>query len=280
LVFRWAAGCGVPRHRRKGRRNSIHQSGFRSQRPGLPVQPSGTLDRVPACKGNQQDSTAPSISPGETVKRYWKILRSPRVAGFAPAWIAINAVLGIWINLSARILTDKSGFPHQILVGSSTVSPPGTCALYMQSSLSWHPGLEHFLSHPEKDHHHADWQRRIDRLLPADFRDQSPASLERTLGAAVVDLARYQHHGAERLYPSCPGSPADITEAHDTDRGAIMGLYSVFLGLGQFLGPVWAAFCGLARADGMALITGMLESSRPGWSFGAYIDSAAGLSNR
>jgi len=52
-----------------------------------------------------------------SLARYWNILASPRVAEFAPAWIAINAVLGIWFNLTARILTDKTGFPNQLLVG-------------------------------------------------------------------------------------------------------------------------------------------------------------------
>ena len=41
--------------------------------------------------------------------------------------------------------------------------------------------------------------------------------------------------------PAALAHLADITETHNTDRGAIMGLYSVFLGLGQFLGASWAA---------------------------------------
>jgi predicted MFS family arabinose efflux permease len=36
--------------------------------------------------------------------------------------------------------------------------------------------------------------------------------------------------------PAAIGLLADMTEAYPDDRGAIMGLYSVFLGLGQIIG--------------------------------------------
>ena len=58
-----------------------------------------------------------AVNPRETLKRYWQILSNPQVASFAPAWIAINAVLGVWINLTARILTDKHGPARQLLSG-------------------------------------------------------------------------------------------------------------------------------------------------------------------
>jgi predicted MFS family arabinose efflux permease len=52
---------------------------------------------------------------------------------------------------------------------------------------------------------------------------------------------------------------ADITEDHSSNRGAIMGLYSVFLGLGQFLGAsLGGPFVDLAGADGMILSTVLL----------------------
>ncbi len=52
---------------------------------------------------------------------------------------------------------------------------------------------------------------------------------------------------------------ADITEAHAEDRGAIMGLYSVFLGLGQFIGAsIGGPFVDWLGADGMVLINALL----------------------
>ena len=38
--------------------------------------------------------------------------------------------------------------------------------------------------------------------------------------------------------PAAIGLLADMTEAYPNDRGAIMGLYSVFLGLGQIIGSI------------------------------------------
>ena len=41
--------------------------------------------------------------------------------------------------------------------------------------------------------------------------------------------------------PAALGLLADITESYPADRGAIMGLYSVFLGVGQILGALVSA---------------------------------------
>ena len=42
-------------------------------------------------------------------------------------------------------------------------------------------------------------------------------------------------HGAT---PAALGLLADVSERYPTDRGAIMGLYSVFLAIGQIIGAV------------------------------------------
>jgi predicted MFS family arabinose efflux permease len=56
--------------------------------------------------------------------------------------------------------------------------------------------------------------------------------------------------------PAAVAHLADITEEHAGDRGAIMGLYSVFLGLGQFLGSsLGGPFVDWLGADGIIVIT-------------------------
>ena len=187
-------------------------------------------------------SAVPSITPGETIKRYWTILRSPRVAGFAPAWIAINAVLGIWINLSARILTDGNIIALYAvffilgILGWSIFFPSlkktttmliGSTGLIVSCLLIF--GINH---QPSLN---APWVLPLSIMLVISIMVQSGFT-----PAALAHLA-------------------DITESHDTDRGAIMGLYSVFLGLGQFLGAfIGGLFVDWRGADGMALITGLL----------------------
>ena len=62
--------------------------------------------------------------------------------------------------------------------------------------------------------------------------------------------------------PAALGMLADISETHPSDRGAIMGLYSVFLGLGQIIGSVasgaaadWRGIDGLLIASVVLLIS-------------------------
>jgi DHA1 family tetracycline resistance protein-like MFS transporter len=56
--------------------------------------------------------------------------------------------------------------------------------------------------------------------------------------------------------PAALGLLADISEAHPADRGAIMGLYSVFLALGQVTGSLLGG--GAAQWQG---IDGLLAAS-------------------
>ena len=59
--------------------------------------------------------------------------------------------------------------------------------------------------------------------------------------------------------PAALAHLADITLAHADTRGAIMGLYSVFLGLGQLLGAsLGGPFVDWLGADGMILFTALL----------------------
>ncbi len=203
---------------------------------------------------------SPSISPRETLRRYWAIIRSPRVAGFAPAWIAINAVLGIWINLSARILTDKSGFGHQILVGQFDSFTAGNvramyAAFFLLGILLWSlffPNLKKTTAMLI-----GSGGLIISCILIYAINHQPSLTAPWVAPLAVLLVVSIMVQSG--FTPAALAYLADITEMHDTDRGAIMGLYSVFLGLGQFLGAsVGGVFVDWRGADGMALITGLL----------------------
>ena len=69
--------------------------------------------------------------------------------------------------------------------------------------------------------------------------------------------------------PAALGLLADITESHPADRGAIMGVYSVFLGVGQILGALasgpagdWAGIDGLLGASVVLILVAMLPLQR------------------
>ena len=211
-------------------------------------------------KEKRRDLTLPSISLGETVKRYWAILSTPRVAGFVPAWIAINAVLGIWINLTARILTDKSGFPGQILVGAYNSLQAGNiraayALFFILGILVWIA----FFPNVKKTTAMliGTVGLFISCVLIYLINHQPALNAPRVLPMAILLVVSIMVQSG--FTPAALAYLADITENHTSDRGAIMGLYSVFLGLGQFLGAsLGGLFVDWRGADGMALATGLL----------------------
>jgi MFS family permease len=205
-------------------------------------------------------SGLPPASPGATLKRYWQIASSPRVAGFAPAWIAINAVLGIWMNLSARILTDRRGFPHQLLVGRFDSLQAGTIAsgylgFFILGIFLWSllfPGLKKTSSML------IGTGGLISSCLLIFALNHQP-SLQAPLVLPLAILLVLSILVQSGFTPAALAYLADITETQNTDRGAIMGLYSVFLGLGQFLGAsLGGIFVDWRGADGMVLATALL----------------------
>jgi MFS family permease len=207
-----------------------------------------------------RQTAAQTVSAGETLKRYWRIVSHPRVASFAPAWIAVNAVLGIWVNLTARILTDKGKFPGQVLVGGFDSLQAGYvlsayAVFFVVGILIWttvFPGIKKtsammigvvglFVS--------------CLLLYAINHEPSIQAPLVLPLGVLLVISIMVQ----SGFTPSALGHLADITESFSNDRGIIMGLYSVFLGIGQFFGTsLGGPFVDWLGADGMILAVGLL----------------------
>jgi MFS family permease len=208
----------------------------------------------------QRRPNLPTETALETLRHYWKIASSPRVASFAPAWVAINAVLGIWINLSARILTDKSGFPGQLLVGYFNPLQAGnTIALYavffVVGILIW----SLFFSQMSKTKAMLIGTGGLVAscllIFLINHQPAMTAPLVVPLSVLLVITIMIQ----SGFTPAALAHLADITESHSSDRGAIMGLYSVFLGLGQFIGSsIGGPFVDWLGADGMVLVNTLL----------------------
>jgi MFS family permease len=195
-----------------------------------------------------------------TLRHYWEIASDGKVARFAPAWIAINAVLGIWINLTARILTDRNSFPGQLLVGHFTHIQAGNiifayAGCFILGILVWS-----FVSPSLK---------RTNVMLIGIgglfascillFALNHQASLDLPAVKIISGLLVLSIMVQSGFTPSALAYLADITEHFSEDRGAVMGLYSVFLGLGQFIGlSLGGPFVDWRGADGMVLIVALL----------------------
>jgi MFS family permease len=175
-------------------------------------------------------------------QRYWRIIHTPRLFIFIPAWVCINALVGIWFSSQLPFILSKPGpFPHQFLMGSLSGPAGGRTLslvlgllvlLFGASLLFW----AFFLTH-------------IPRLR---------LMLTSVLGIYLTCFALFgiNHHslGHSHLFllwlpllavgifaetsfaPSALAYLADISEESARDRGLMMGLYSIFLGLGQILG--------------------------------------------
>jgi MFS family permease len=206
------------------------------------------------------------------LSRYRAILSSPRVWLLAPTWIALNAVLGSWTTQSVFQLVREppAGFENQLLMQGFT--PTGVSIGFAVVGAIFMVGLWY-------------WGNRFRDLrrtsiiaigvtgalvmLAAVFGLNHSASvglpIQLVLGA-VAAAGLFVMAGAT---PAAVGLLADISESHPADRGAIMGLYSVFLGVGQILGALasgpagdWAGIDGLLLASAVLIVIAMLPVQR------------------
>ncbi|HYM52575.1 MAG TPA: MFS transporter [Candidatus Dormibacteraeota bacterium] len=197
--------------------------------------------------------------------RYRQLMRAPQVWLLAPTWIALNAVLGAWTTQSVfQLVREPSGrFEGQLLMGG--FEPVQVSVGLAVAGVIFFAGLFY-------------WGGRFGTLRRTTIIAVGLAGAFVMVGAVFVlnhaaawsDLPRLGLAlvAAAGLFvmagatPAALGFLADVTESHPADRGAIMGLYSVFLGVGQIIGALssgaaadWAGIDGLLLASlGLLLI--------------------------
>jgi MFS family permease len=196
----------------------------------------------------------------ETWTSYWKILTTPKVASFAPAWIAINAVLGVWINLTARILTDKGSFPGQLLVGRFDSLQAGNiragyAIVFVIGILLWTVVFTQIRKTTVMLIGTGGLFLTCLFLFLLNHQPSFDAPLVLPLAILLIVSILIQ----SGFTPAALNHLADITEDHTDDRGIIMGMYSVFFGVGQFVGSsIGGPFVDWLGADGIVLLTTIL----------------------
>jgi len=196
----------------------------------------------------------------ETWSNYLKIFANPRVQSFAPAWIAINAVLGVWINFTARIFTDKSSFTDQLLVGRFDSFQAGNlraayAVVFVLGILFWSV----FFPQIKKTTVMliGTGGLFLTCLFLFALNHQPALDAPFVLPLALVLIVSIVIQSG--FTPAALAHLADITEDHASDRGAIMGLYSVFLGIGQFLGATLGGpFVDWRGVDGIIVVTALM----------------------
>lgn len=191
--------------------------------------------------------------------RYRRILGRSRVWLLAPTWIALNAAIGLYTSqtLFQLVRTPDARFADQALVGG--LAPLAVSVAFVAGGVVFFAGLWY-------------WGNRF-----ASLRRTSIIFAGIVGGAVFVVAALLLNHaaGASLLVhaallvglgagifviagatPAALGLLADLSEAFPRDRGAVMGLYSVFLALGQIGGAFVGAFAAeLWAFDGILVAT-------------------------
>ena len=177
--------------------------------------------------------------------RYRAILTRSHVWLIAPTWVAINAVLGLFTTQTIFQLVQRDEpdprFADQLLMGG--FEPIQISAGLAAGGLLFFAGLIYW------GNRFRDLRRTTIILygvgggalvvigaVGINHSANLPLAAVLVLGALAV-FGLFVLAGAT---PAAIGLLADVTEAYPDDRGAIMGLYSVFLGFGQIGGSLIA----------------------------------------
>jgi MFS family permease len=214
----------------------------------------------------------PHHGPAYGWRRYASLLRHSHVWLLAPTWVAINAVLGLYTSQTVfqLVRAPDPRFSDQLLVGG--FDPSTVTAGLVLAGVVFFAGLWW-------------WGERFGGLrrttiiflgiVGGSVLVVSALSLNHAAGAG--EPARLAMAGGLAIglfvlagaTPAALGLLADISESFPDDRGAIMGLYSVFLGIGQIVGALlggvaaelWA-FDGILGASLVLLAAALLPLAR------------------
>ena len=204
-------------------------------------------------------------------RRYLALVRSSHVLLLAPTWIAINASIGLWLSQSLfQFAKANPDFPDQVLMGGFTANEITIAGIAI--ALVFGAGLLY-------------WGNRFKNMR------RTTIILYGVMGGGVLVVAGLvvNHSGGLPLVvaivglaiaagglfvlagatPAALGLLADISERFPADRGAIMGLYSVFLGIGQIIGALiggiaadWRGIDGMLIATAGLLVVALVPLSR------------------
>ena len=205
-----------------------------------------------------------AVSRGFDLRRYRRVLANPAVWLLAPTWIAVNGFIGAWTSQSIFQLVDepRPGFEDQLLMGN--VEPAQVSIGLAVALLVFFAGLFY-------------WGNRFKRYRRTSIMAVGIAGgivmtaaifgINHAAGGLAVLQIPLALVAAAGLFvlagatPAALGMLADISEQHPADRGAIMGLYSVFLAIGQVVGSLlgggaaeWQGIDGLLIASAGLLV--------------------------
>ena len=242
---------------------------------------------------NRQADLAPALPAGSApparrkaisgVSRYLRMATNRKVLLFAPTWLAINAILGLWALQAPLLLKGNVHDPSQFLMQgiSATSIGFGTAALavvFGGGILFWGLVYARFRRTTMLLLGVGAFVVMTFDILAINHLGGTSTSLLAGLGAVAL-VSLFVLSGAT---PAALGLLADVSEGFEEDRSAIMGLYSVFLGIGQVLGAIlgglaasWKGIDGLIVATAGLLVIGIIALLNLRYHEGAAVSSTA-----
>lgn len=185
-----------------------------------------------------------------------------RIMRFAPAWLAANAILGAWLNISP-FLASTPPDPSQYFMQGYTPGQIGTAflffgVLFTAGAIAWgfvmpRIGRQATLLIGVTG---LAWMAGSMWLLnkaPVEGAEIQVAILWFSVGVGIFVESGFT--------PAALAYLAEIAEEHAEDRGSVMGVYSVLLSVGQLSGTALAGpFSSLWAMEGLILLTGLLTA--------------------
>ena len=209
-----------------------------------------------------------ALSRGFDLGRYRRVLVNPAVWLLAPTWIAVNAFIGAWMSQSIFQLVNepRAGFEDQRLMGGSeplqvSIGMAVALLVFFAGLFYWGNRFKRYRRTTIMGIGILGGLGMVVAIFGINHADGSLAVLQLplALGAAA---GLFVLAGAT---PAALGMLADISEQHPADRGVIMGLYSVFLAIGQVIGSLlgggaaeWMGIDGLLIASAGLLLLALL----------------------
>jgi MFS family permease len=203
-----------------------------------------------------------ALSRGFDLARYRGVLSNPAVWLLAPTWIAVNAFIGAWTSQSIFQLVNepRPGFEDQLLMGGFepaqvSIGLAVALAVFFAGLFYWGNRFKRYRRTTIMGIGIAGGVAMVAAVFGLNHAEGALAILQIPL-ALVAAAGLFVLAGAT---PAALGMLADVSEHHPEDRGAIMGLYSVFLAVGQVVGSLFGGGAAeLLGIDGLLLASAAL----------------------
>ncbi|MGH2358240.1 MAG: MFS transporter [Candidatus Limnocylindria bacterium] len=199
------------------------------------------VDIVAAERTGAPDEGAPPARRRIDLGRYRRILGGSKVWLLAPTWIALNAIVGAWSTQSIfqLVAEPRLGFEDQVLMGGFgrvqvSIGLAGALVVFFAGLAYWGNRFKSLRRTSIIGIGIGGGLAMIAAVVGINHSGGWPGAVQVVLGVAAA-AGLFVLAGAT---PAALGLLADISEGHPHDRGAIMGLYSVFLGVGQITGSL------------------------------------------